>query len=116
MEDENVDKYLCALTHEVEDDCFVFPLPLMLKEPGEKQNSFVIIFSCWNTMIGTVIVALPWAYQQAGIAMGCLITFTSFFVSFYTCYLIIDCTGQDADFCVTLKKYYGKLSSHLLTF
>ena len=31
MEDENLDKYLCALTHVVDDDCYVFPLPLMLK-------------------------------------------------------------------------------------
>jgi len=29
-------------------------------------------------------------------------------VGFYTSKLIIDTTGQDADFCITLKKYFGK--------
>ena len=29
--EDDIDQYLCALTHVVEDDCYVFPLPLMLK-------------------------------------------------------------------------------------
>ena len=29
-------------------------------------------------------------------------------VSFYTSKLIIDATGIDGDFCITLKKYFGK--------
>lgn len=78
-------------------------------EAGELQNSFVIVFSCWNTMIGTAVVALPWAFQQAGMALSIIISFTSFIVSFYTCKLIVDSQGNDPDFCVTLKKYYGSL-------
>lgn len=50
------------LTHVVDDECFVFPLPLMLREPGVKQNSYVMVFSIWNTMIGTIVVSLPWAF------------------------------------------------------
>ena len=33
---------------------------------------------------------------------------SSYLVCFYTTKLIIDTTGQDFDFCITLKKYYGK--------
>ena len=94
--------------HVVDDSLFVFPLPLTLQEPGEKQNSFVIVFSIWNIMIGSAIVSLPWAFQQSGMALGIIISFCSFLVSFYSCYLIVLCTGKDQEFCVTLKKYYGK--------
>lgn len=95
------------MTHVVDDECFVFPLPLMLREAGEKSNSFVIVFSIWNTMIGTAIVSLPWAFQQAGMALSICICFSSYLVSFYTCKLIIDVTKRDADFCITLRRYFG---------
>ena len=41
-------------------------------------------------------------------ALGCCICFSSYLVSFYTTKLIIDTTGNDADFSMTLKKYFGK--------
>jgi len=34
------------------------------------QSSLVTVFSLWNTMIGSTIVAMPWAVQQAGLVMG----------------------------------------------
>jgi len=40
--------------------------------------------------------------------LGIVIAFSSYLVSFYTSKLIVDSTGKDADFCITLKKYYGK--------
>ena len=80
------------MTHVVDDECFVFPLPLMLREPGEKSNSYVMIFSIWNTMIGTIVVSLPWAFQQAGLLLSICICFSSYVVSFYTCKLIVDVT------------------------
>ena len=59
-------------------------------------------------MIGTAVVSLPWAYQESGLALAVIITFVSFLVSFYTCKLIVDATGDDPDYSDTLKKYYGK--------
>jgi hypothetical protein len=53
--DLSISAYLQAPTHVVDDECFVIPLPLMLREAGEKQNSFVMVFSIWHTMIGTAI-------------------------------------------------------------
>lgn len=45
------------------------PLPMLLPFIGGQDNqeegtmsSTVIIFSCWNTMAGSAIVSLPWAF------------------------------------------------------
>jgi len=35
-----------------------------------KQSSLVTIFSIWNTMMGTSLLSMPWALQQAGLLMG----------------------------------------------
>ena len=60
-------------------------------------------------MIGTAIVSLPWAFEKAGIVIGCITSFICYCISFYTCWLIVDSIGDDADYSDTLKKYYGKL-------
>ncbi len=59
-------------------------------------------------MIGTAVAALPWTFQQSGIVLGVILSFTSFLISFYTCKLIIDMAGTDPDYSDTLKKFYGK--------
>ena len=58
-------------------------------------------------MVGSTMVALPWAYSQSGIVLGILISFVSFLVSFYTCALIIMTAKGDTDYVFTLKKYFG---------
>ena len=78
----------------------------------------IIIFSCWKTMIGTAVAALPWTFQQSGIVLGVILSFTSFLISFYTCKLIIEMAGTDPDYSDTLKKFYGKylpINHYLLT-
>ena len=60
-------------------------------------------------MVGSGIVALPWAYQRSGLLLGIGITFTSFLVSFYTCALVIKTAGKDADYIITLQKLFGKI-------
>ena len=77
-------------------------------EPGEKQSSFVIIFSCWKTMLGTAVVTLPYCFQQSGILLGLVLSFVTFLISFYTCKLIIEMAGTDPDYADTLRKFYGK--------
>jgi amino acid permease len=85
-------------------------LPFAGKGPKDttKISSPVIIFSCWNTMAGSAIVSLPWAFQTAGLVMGSLISLSSFLISYYTCTLIIETAKKDKDYLFTLKKYYGK--------
>jgi len=66
-------------------------------------------------MIGSAVVSLPWAFQQAGLFLGCSISFSSFVVSYYTCHLIIHCARKDSDFSDTVRRYYGKYFSPPLT-
>lgn len=79
-------------------------------ETGEtkKSGSISIILSCWNTMVGSAVVALPWAFQSSGIVLGVMVSFVSFVVSFYTCALILETAKHDDDYIFTLKKYFGK--------
>jgi amino acid permease len=90
-------------------------LSALTASDGDKDSSLVVIFSCWKTMIGTAVAALPWTFQQSGIILGLILCFTSFIISFYTCKLIIDMAGNDSDYSETLRKYYGKLICHLLS-
>jgi amino acid permease len=84
-----------------------FKISIKLLEQG-KSSSLVVIFSVWKTMVGTAVLSLPWAFELAGIALGLIISLVSFLISFYTCKLIVDQAGDDADYSITLKKYYGK--------
>ena len=94
-------------------------LPAILPLPGyndeaveegqekKKSSSLVIVFSCWNTMVGSALVSLPWAFQASGLLLGIIVSFISFLISYYTCSLIIDTAKNDSDYIFTLKKYYG---------
>ena len=59
-------------------------------------------------MAGSALVSLPWAFQTAGCVFGPIIALTSFLVSYYTCYLVIETAKKDKDYTFTLKKYFGK--------
>ena len=59
-------------------------------------------------MVGTSMTTLPWAFKEAGLLLGCTLSFTSFIISFYTCALIVWTAKNDGDYVFTLKKYYGK--------
>ena len=105
------DSFLMPSKLAIDPALFVYGIPGIISknsEPGGKQSSFVTIFSCWNTMLGTAIVSLPWAFQNSGFAVGMFITITSFLISFYTCKLILDTTGEDSDYADALRRYYGR--------
>ena len=58
------------------------------------QSSLVTVFSLWNTMIGSTIVSMPWAVQQAGLVMGMCECYLGVIVlvgcvAFYTCSIIV---------------------------
>lgn len=67
-------------------------------------------------MIGSAVVSLPWAFQQSGLLLGCLISFCSFFVSYYTCNLVVHCARKDTDFSDTVRRYYGKCAVLFILF
>jgi len=65
-------------------------------------------FSCWNTMIGSGIVTLPWTFYHSGMLLGTIICFISFLVSLRTCILVLRLVGPKEDFYDTMRKYWGK--------
>ena len=73
-----------------------------------KQGSAVVVFSAWNTMIGSAVTTLPWAYQKSGLALGLAISLISCFVSYYTCMLTVELVEDNKEFSDILFKYFGK--------
>lgn len=61
-------------------------------EDVPKQNSFVTIFSIWNTMMGTSILAMPWALSQAGFGFGLFLIVAMAAIACYTGYLTVQTT------------------------
>lgn len=56
---------------------------------GSKQSSIMTIFSVWNTMMGSGLLALPWGFSEAGIGGGIAIVLLVGLLSWYTCWLVI---------------------------
>ncbi|GMS96993.1 hypothetical protein PENTCL1PPCAC_19168, partial [Pristionchus entomophagus] len=54
-----------------------------------KQGSFVTIFSLWNTMMGTSLLAMPWAIQQAGLVLGIGLMLAIAALCLFTAYLVV---------------------------
>lgn len=59
------------------------------KDEHGKQSSIVTIFSIWNTMMGTSLLAMPWAIHQSGFGLGVFLMIFMAFVAFYTAYRVI---------------------------
>ena len=78
---------------------------------GKKQSSITTIFTCWNTMVGSGIVALPWTFRESGFLLGLIICFIGLIISYRTCILIIRLAGNDNEYFDTLYKYWGKWAS-----
>jgi len=62
---------------------------LGLVKPEGKQSSIITIFSLWNTMLGTSLLSMPWALEQAGILMGIAMMILLSGISLYTAYRIL---------------------------
>ena len=69
-----------------------------------KLSSIGTTFSCWNTMLGSGIVTLPWTFYHSGVILGTIISFCSFVASLRTCILILRLTGPKEDFYDTMRK------------
>ncbi|XP_071492458.1 sodium-coupled neutral amino acid transporter 9 homolog [Diadema antillarum] len=100
--------------HVVPTSLFVLVSPFVKKESGAKQNSIVTIFSIWNTMMGTSLLSMPWALQQAGFAMGLVLMLVMAALALYTCYRVMQSVERIQDkvglveFSDVCKKYLGR--------
>ncbi|KAF5406146.1 Sodium-coupled neutral amino acid transporter 9 [Paragonimus heterotremus] len=68
-----------------------------------KQNSVITIFTIWNTMMGTSILAMPWAIGQAGFSFGIVLMLLVAGIACYTAYLAVQ-TTEDLRFIRNLPK------------
>uniref|UniRef100_H2YWF1 Neutral amino acid transporter 9 n=1 Tax=Ciona savignyi TaxID=51511 RepID=H2YWF1_CIOSA len=77
------------------------------------QSSVVTIFSIWNMMMGSSLLSVPWAFQQAGLAQSLIVHFLMATIAVYTAYIILKCADKLSgpgskqmpeliDMCVTL--------------
>jgi len=55
----------------------------------QKIQSSTLILTIWNTMIGTSVVALPWAFNQSGLAMGVFIILLINAIAMFTAITIL---------------------------
>ncbi|XP_078354857.1 neutral amino acid transporter 9-like isoform X2 [Oculina patagonica] len=84
------------------------------KDTDEKQSSLVTIFSVWNTMMGTSLLSIPWAINQAGFALAIILLILMAGICLYSCYLIVKSAeetvkrGDVLEFSDICKKYLGK--------
>src|SRR3990167_6415546 len=72
-----------------------------------KRGDIALIFSIWNTMMGSSLLALPWGFTQSGFAGGLLIIFIIGFFCCYTCVLILKHGKDSADFFYLCNDYLG---------
>lgn len=83
-------------------------------ELGPKQGSIVTVFSIWNTMMGTALLSMPWALNQAGLILGLLFILAMGILAFYTAFRVVDATekcsaaGQNIEFADVCRFYFGK--------
>ena len=59
-------------------------------------------------MVGSSMLALPWAFSEAGIILGILICLVTFLIGYYTCSLTVKTAANDEDFADTCFKWYGE--------
>ena len=59
-------------------------------------------------MVGSGLVTIPWAYNEAGFILGIFLTIVAFVISFTTQYFVMITAGTDLDYTDTLKKTFGK--------
>uniref|UniRef100_A0A0K2TPS9 Putative amino acid permease F13H10.3like [Strongylocentrotus purpuratus] n=1 Tax=Lepeophtheirus salmonis TaxID=72036 RepID=A0A0K2TPS9_LEPSM len=73
-------RFLAYPDHLVPPQYFLLNVPVVSSqvESDGKQSSLVTILAIWNTMMGTSLLATPWAISQSGIIMGpCIALFTA---------------------------------------
>ena len=59
-------------------------------------------------MVGSTLLAQPWAFAHAGLLVGFLIALGCMLASLYSCTLIIKIGKEDGDFSNTAYRHLGK--------
>lgn len=75
--------------HVIPSDFFTIHIPGIPSSSDGKQSSLITIFAIWNTMMGTSLLSMPWALEQAGLAMGLFMMATISGLCLYTAHRIL---------------------------
>ena len=72
----------------------------------KKLSSFQIVFSIWNTMIGSSIVSIPYNVYCTGIIPTIFIGLLYGFICYLTCAVVVRLGGKEEEFAVIVYKYF----------
>uniref|UniRef100_A0A914EHN2 Amino acid transporter transmembrane domain-containing protein n=1 Tax=Acrobeloides nanus TaxID=290746 RepID=A0A914EHN2_9BILA len=94
------------------------------KDQEGKQGSLVTIFSIWNTMMGTSLLAMPWALNQAGLVFGIFLMLAMAFIAVYTAYRVVQSPqnltmpvdSAQAEFSDVCRYFWGKKGEYISVF
>eukprot|EP00730_Choanoeca_flexa_P019009 TRINITY_DN9272_c0_g2_i2.p1 TRINITY_DN9272_c0_g2~~TRINITY_DN9272_c0_g2_i2.p1 ORF type:complete len:611 (+),score=126.90 TRINITY_DN9272_c0_g2_i2:125-1834(+) len=92
----------------------ILPPDVFVLGGGGEQSSIVTILSMWNTMMGSSVLAMPWAIDQAGFELGLGAMVLMATLAYYTCSIVLDSgkggrlNGQDVEFADVCLHYLGK--------
>jgi solute carrier family 38 (sodium-coupled neutral amino acid transporter), member 9 len=78
-----------------------------------RTSSMTLIFSIWNTMMGSSLLALPWGFSQSGFATGLLMVFLLGVMSCYTCLLILWHGHGTDDLFFVCFRYLGRVGKYV---
>ncbi|ROT72766.1 neutral amino acid transporter 9 [Penaeus vannamei] len=70
--------------HIVPPELFLPYIPGHVRDADGKQSSYITIIAIWNTMMGTSLMTMPWAFGQAGFVGGIIIMLGMAGIALYT--------------------------------
>lgn len=85
--------FLSMPTHLINPDFFIINY-----QPSKKISSVMTIFTIWNTMVGSSLLTLPWAFAHGGLFVSFIIALICGLSSMYTCLLIVGNAKNELDF------------------
>jgi len=97
-----------------------FYVPLPFSTEGEVQGSIGFILTVCNTMMGSTLLCLPYAFQIAGIGAGTILTLIFGMMAYYTCALILKWGARPRqrffeDFSDLCEDLLGRWARHVAT-
>ncbi len=67
-------------------------------EDKKKRGSIQVVFSLWNTMIGSSIVSIPFNVYRAGIIPTVVVGLIYGYICYYTCSIVVRLSGKEEEF------------------
>lgn len=59
------------------------------EKKGGISSSLTTIFSVWNTMMGSSLLAIPWVFTKSGLITGIIVLFVMALVTWYTMFMVV---------------------------